>query len=90
MKNWNKCYFGKRKPFLNSILEATFRHLHGLIERIPIQAEVQTLILSLGLNQKQQLQTAIKEVQQLHKVAQVKFPNAQIVFPINYSNNLPQ
>lgn len=46
------------------------------MEKIFIRSEVQTLILSLGLNnRKQQIQTAIKEVQRLHKMAQIKFPN---------------
>lgn len=77
---------------IDSFPGATFRHMYRLMEKTVQQLEVEILILPLGINNRhQQPQMTIKEVQRLYKIAQLKFPNAQIVFPIiNYSENLPQ
>lgn len=76
---------------IDSFPGATFRHMHGVLEKIEINQEVQTVIFSLGINnRKQKLQTTIKEIQRLYKIASEKFPNAEIVFPqLNFAKNLP-
>lgn len=76
---------------IDSFPGATFRHIHGILEKIDPNPEVQIVIYSLGINnRKQKLLTAIKEVQRLHKISVEKFPNAEIIFPLlNYAKNLP-
>lgn len=76
---------------IDSFPGATFRHIHGVLEKIDPNLEVQIVIFSLGINnRKQKLLTAIKEVQRLYKISIEKFPNAEIIFPLlNYAKNLP-
>lgn len=76
---------------IDSFPGATFRHICGVLEKLKPAPSVETVILSLGINnRKQKLLTAIKEAQRLHKKAAITFPNATILFPIiNFSRILP-
>lgn len=53
---------------------------------------VEKVILSFGINNRTQMaQTAIKELQRLHRTASIKFPQADIWIPvISFSRSLPQ
>lgn len=76
---------------IESFPGATFRHIHMLLEAVDVKPEVQRILFSLGINnRKQKLQTTVKEIQRLYKMACEKFPNAEIYFPLlNFARNLP-
>lgn len=76
---------------IDSFPAATFRHIHGILEKLQPAPSVETVILSLGINnRKQKTLTAVKEAQRLYKRASIIFPNASILFPIiNFSRTLP-
>lgn len=66
-----------------SKLTATFRHIYGVLEKLEPNPEVQTVVLSVGVNnRKQKTLTAVKELQRLYKIAQEKFLNAAILIPL--------
>lgn len=55
---------------IDSFPGATFRHMHAVLEKVETNQEVQIIIFSLGINnRKQNLQTTIKEIQRLYKMA---------------------
>jgi hypothetical protein len=68
---------------------ATFHHLKGVIEKLAQHPTVEKVVLSGGLNNclLKQLALTWKQLQQLLKVAESKFPNAILyVSIINYSD----
>lgn len=71
---------------------ATFHHLKGVVEKLEQHPTVEKVVLSGGLNNcllKQLALTSWKQLQQLLKVAESKFPNATLYVPIiNYSDRL--
>lgn len=75
---------------IDSFPGATFRHIHGILQKLDPQPEVQTVIFSVGINnRKQRPLTAIKETQRLYSLSQQIFPNAIILFPLlNFSRTL--
>lgn len=77
---------------VDSFPGATFRHVHGVLSKIVAVPTVEKVILSLGLNNRcQAVQTSIKELQRLIKMAKTKFSQAEIWIPvISFSRSLPQ
>jgi hypothetical protein len=71
---------------------ATFHHLKGVVEKLEQHPTVEKVVLSGGLNNclsKQLALTSWKQLQQLLKMAESKFPNAILYVPIiNYSDRL--
>ena len=71
---------------------ATFHHLKGVVEKLAQHPTVEKVVLSGGLNNcllKQLALTSWKQLQQLLKMAERKFPNAILYVPIiNYSDRL--
>lgn len=66
---------------MESFPGATFRHIHGLLQKLNPHPDVQTVIFSLGIhNRKQRPFTAIKEAQRLYSLSQQIFPNANGFF----------
>lgn len=79
--DWNVARF---PPFKIANLQidgfpgATFRHIRGVLAKIEPTYTVEKVILSFGINNRTIMaQTAIKELQRLHRTASIKFP-----FPI--------
>ncbi|KAJ8350983.1 hypothetical protein AAFF_G00168720 [Aldrovandia affinis] len=76
---------------IDSYPGATFLHAAGLLEKTAVDPKVQRVILSFGINNKDQhpKRTAIKQVQTTLRAAKNTFPSAEIWIPlINYSGNL--
>lgn len=76
---------------LDSYPGAHIYHLLKIMEKAPINPHTKILILSIGLNNRDQdpKQTSIKQLRTLYKQATSTFPNADIYIPkINYSRNL--
>lgn len=71
---------------------ATLRHAEFLLRKATGTTEPQRVILSFGLNNRNQKarSTAIKQLQGLLRVAKSRFPSARILVPvINHSATLP-
>lgn len=77
---------------IDSFPGATFRHMQGVLAKINLAPTVESVILSLGINNRNQMtQTSIKELQRLLRTTKLKFPNAEIWVPlISFSRSLPQ
>lgn len=53
---------------IDSFPAATFRHIHGIFEKLQPAPSVETVIFSLGINnRKQKTLTTVKEAQRLYK-----------------------
>ncbi|KAG7456439.1 hypothetical protein JOB18_026099 [Solea senegalensis] len=76
---------------VDSFPGATFRHIGAVLNKMSVNSNVETVVLSLGLNNRtQKVATSIKELQRLIRVAKLKFPQATIWVPlINFSRALP-
>lgn len=71
---------------------ATLRHAESLLRKATSTTELQQIILSFGLNNRNQKarSTTIKQLQGLLRVARSRFPSPRILVPvINYSATLP-
>ena len=86
-------------PFTASDLQidsypgATFRHAGAILARATSSVEVETVILSFGLNNRSQnvKQTTVKQLQRAVRTAKLRFPQAVIWVPeVNYSRSLPR
>lgn len=77
---------------IDSFPGATFRHVKGVLSKIDPVSTVEIVVLSLGLNNRNQMaQTSFKELQRLLSVTKLKFPQAEIWLPlISFSRSLPQ
>ncbi|XP_078030781.1 uncharacterized protein LOC144466866 [Epinephelus lanceolatus] len=76
---------------LDSYPGANFYHFLKICEKTPPSPSTKILVLSVGLNNKDQdpKQTSIKQLKALSRLARTVFPNADIYFPImNFSANL--
>lgn len=70
---------------------ATFRHAAAILEKAVVTTKVEMVILSFGINHKNQSseKTAIKQFQETLQIAKTKFNTNNIFVPlINYSNRL--
>uniref|UniRef100_A0AAV2LCW5 Uncharacterized protein n=1 Tax=Knipowitschia caucasica TaxID=637954 RepID=A0AAV2LCW5_KNICA len=81
-------------PFLqiDSVPGANLLHATELLRNTPNQPQVESVVLSFGLNNRQQKQseTGIKQMQSLIREAKKTFPNANIRVPlIQTSRELP-
>ncbi|KAA0710783.1 hypothetical protein E1301_Tti022391 [Triplophysa tibetana] len=77
---------------MDSYPGASFFHATDLLKKATITTDVEKLVLSFGINNRQQRlkQTAIKQLQRAHRQARIKFPNTEIFVPIiNFSRQLP-
>ncbi|KAL2077891.1 hypothetical protein ACEWY4_025576 [Coilia grayii] len=77
---------------IDSYPGATFLHLEDILNKTQIHCQVQTVIISLGINSKQQKpkETTVKQIQKAIKKAKETFPTANIYIPIiNFSKTLP-
>lgn len=63
---------------------ATFYHLTKVLEKTPIHTDTATVVLSVGLNNKDHdpFQTSLKQLSVMHKEAKKTFPNATIYIPV--------
>ena len=71
---------------------ATFLHAEVLMKKTKMMIKVEKVVLSFGINNKNQKlkETAMKQLQKAVKAAKEKFPYAEIWVPqINYCKNLP-
>lgn len=76
---------------IHSYPGATFRHAEALINKAHIQVQVETVILSFGINHRNQKfkETAVKQIQGALRAARERFPGARIRIPlINFSKKL--
>ena len=76
---------------IDSYPGATFYHIAGLLEKTQQNSKVEKVLLSVGINNKDQhpKRTAIKQLQSMVRVTKSTFPAAEIWIPlINYSQNL--
>ncbi|KAM3620333.1 uncharacterized protein V6R79_021697 [Siganus canaliculatus] len=72
---------------------ATFHHAEALLRKAICTADPETIVLSLGLNNRRQKtrETTIKQLQATMRVAKHRFPDCSIRVPlINFSSALPQ
>lgn len=72
---------------------ATFRHAASLLEKAAVTSKVQLVVLSFGINHRQQSldKTATKQFQMALRAAREKFPAAKIWVPlVNFSRKLKQ
>lgn len=76
---------------IDSFPGATFRHMQGVLAKINPVTTVESVILSLGINNRNQMtQTSIKELQKLLRTTKLKFPNAEVWVPlVSFSRSLP-
>lgn len=76
---------------IDSFPGATFRHMQGVLAKIKPVTTVESVILSLGINNRNQMaQTSIKELQKLLRTTKLKFPFAEVWVPlISFSRGLP-
>lgn len=77
---------------IDSFPGATFRHMQGVLAKMNPVPMVESVILSLGINNRNQMtQTSIKELQRLLRTTKLIFPNAEIWVPlVSFSRSLPQ
>lgn len=78
---------------IDSYPGAQFHHITGVLAKSTPNPNTKVVVLSLGLNNKDQTQkqTPIGQLQSLHSKATVMYPNATIYFPIiNYSPHLSE
>ncbi|CAB1319145.1 unnamed protein product, partial [Coregonus sp. 'balchen'] len=78
---------------IDSYPGAQFHHITGVLAKSTPNPNTKVVVLSLGLNNKEQTQkqTPIGQLQSLHSKATVMYPNATIYFPIiNYSPHLSE
>ena len=71
---------------------ATFNHAEAILKKAVCTAQVDTVILSFGLNNRKQntRATTVKQLQAAVRTARSRFPGATILIPvINFSSNLP-
>lgn len=71
---------------------ANFRHIQAIIAKATKHVTVEKVVLSAGINSKQQKarETAIKQLQAAVRAAKLQFPYAEIWVPvINFSAGLP-
>ncbi|KAF5883739.1 proteoglycan 4-like protein [Clarias magur] len=76
---------------IHSYPGATFNHAETLINKAHVQTKVETVILTFGINHRNQKlkETAIKQIQGALRAAREKFPGALIRIPlINFSETL--
>ncbi|MGL5802998.1 MAG: hypothetical protein ACRCX7_10470, partial [Cetobacterium sp.] len=77
---------------VDSFPGATFYHIKGVLEKLGTLPAVEKVVLSVGLNNclgRQTSTTTWKQLQQLLKVCEKRFPNAQVYVPVlNYSDRL--
>ncbi|KAL3967168.1 hypothetical protein ACER0C_030790 [Sarotherodon galilaeus] len=72
---------------------ANFRHIQAIIAKATKHVTVEKVVLSAGINSKQQKarETAIKQLQAAVRAAKLQFPYAEIWVPvINFSPGLPR
>ena len=76
---------------MDSFLRATFKHIEGVFSKMNTVTSTETVVLSLGLNNRsQRSQTATSELRRLINTTQKKFPLADIwVLVIKFSRTLP-
>ncbi|XP_013890103.1 mucin-2 [Austrofundulus limnaeus] len=77
---------------IESFSGARWEHATHLLRSAEINVEVEKLILSFGLNDRQQrsLPTVVREMETAISTAMRKFPTAQIFIPqVNFSTSLP-
>lgn len=69
---------------LESYPGANLYHFLKICEKTPVNPSTKILVLSVGLNNKEQdpKQTSIKQLKALYRQARTTFPNADIYFPI--------
>ena len=86
-------------PFQNQDLQvdsypgATFRHAEALLLKAVSQTEVETIILSFGINSRGQKTraTTVRQLQGAVRAAKNRFPGATVLVPvINFTMSLPQ
>lgn len=78
---------------LDSYPGANMYQFLKLCEKSPVSPSTKILVLSIGINNKDQdpKQTSIKQLKALYRQARTTFPNADIYFPImNFSPHLTQ
>lgn len=78
---------------IDSYPGATFNHAETLLRKATITTQVETVILSFGLNNRKQntRATTIKQLQGALRAARNSFPGATILVPvINFSSALPK
>lgn len=78
---------------IDSYPGANIYHFLKICEKTPVHTDTKILVLSVGLNNRDQdpHKTSIKQLRALHKRAKSTFPNADIYFPvINFSLSLPE
>lgn len=84
--------FSDTRVQVDSFPGATFYHLKGVLEKLQPNPTTEKVILSAGLNNclaRQETRTTFKQLQQLIKTAENKFPHANLYVPlINYSDRL--
>ena len=76
---------------IDSYPGATFHHMTKVFEKAEVHPRVETVILSVGINCKDNDtdQTSYRQLSRMHKEAQLTFPNATIHIPlINFSQFL--
>jgi hypothetical protein len=63
---------------------ATFYHFIKVLEKTPIHTDTATVVISVGLNNKDHdpFQTSLKQLSGMHKEAKKTFPNATIYIPV--------
>lgn len=63
---------------------ATFYHFTKVLEKTPIHTDTATVVISVGLNNKDHdpFQTSLKQLSGMHKEAKKTFPNATIYIPV--------
>lgn len=78
---------------IDSYPDANFYHFTQLLAKTPQHPEVWLVVLSLGLNNREQdpNKTSIKQLRTVVKLAASVFPSAELFIPlIHYSRLLPQ
>lgn len=78
---------------IDSYPGASFYHFLQILEKTPIHSNIKLVILSVGINNRDQdaEKTSIKQLRMLYKKAKSVFPNADVFFPlINFSPSLPK
>ncbi|KAK2852174.1 hypothetical protein Q7C36_007375 [Tachysurus vachellii] len=77
---------------VDSFPGANFLHMSKLLEKLPVHPHTQKIVISIGLNNRQQQphKTAIRQLQGLWRMAKKAFPNATVYTPIiQFSDLLP-